>query len=31
VVPAGHWVKLVSTVAGTGTTAIVSQVEETLN
>jgi hypothetical protein len=31
VVPAGHWVKLVSTVTGTGSTAIVSQVEETLN
>ena len=31
VVPAGHWVRLVSTVSGTGSTAIVSQVEETLN
>lgn len=31
VVPAGHWVKLVSTVTGTGSTAIVSQVEEILN
>ncbi|WP_298704628.1 hypothetical protein [uncultured Variovorax sp.] len=31
VVPAGHWVRLVSTVSGTGSAAIVSQVEETLN
>lgn len=31
VVPAGHWVRLVSTISGTGTTAIISQVEETLN
>ncbi len=31
IVPAGHWVRLVSTVSGTGSTAIVSQVEETLN
>lgn len=29
-VPAGHWVRLVSTVTGTGTTAIVSQVETVL-
>ena len=29
-VPPGHYVRLVSTVAGTGTTAIVSQVELTL-
>lgn len=31
IVPAGHWVRLVSTVSGTGSTAIVSQFEETLN
>lgn len=31
VVPAGHWVRLVSTVSGTGSAAIVSQVEEALN
>ncbi len=31
IVPAGHWVRLASTVSGTGSTAIVSQVEETLN
>lgn len=31
VVPAGHWVRLVSSVSGTGMTAIVSQVEATLN
>ncbi|UYW34471.1 hypothetical protein [Methylorubrum extorquens] len=31
IVPAGHWVRLVSTVSGTGSTAIVSQVEATLN
>lgn len=31
VVPAGHWVRLASTVSGTGSTAIVSQVEEVLN
>jgi hypothetical protein len=29
-VPAGHYVRLVSTVTGTGSTAIVSQVEEVL-
>lgn len=31
IVPVGHYVRLVSTVSGTGTTAIVSQVEEALN
>lgn len=31
VVPAGHYVRLNSTTSGTGTTAIVSQVEEVLN
>lgn len=30
IVPAGHYVRLVSAVTGTGTTAIVSQVEEVL-
>lgn len=30
IVPPGHYVRLVSTVAGTGTTAIVSQTEEAL-
>lgn len=30
IVPAGHYVKLVSTVVGTGSTAIASQVEEVL-
>lgn len=30
IVPPGHWVRLISTVTGTGTTAIVSQTEETL-
>lgn len=30
IVPPGHWVRLVSTVTGTGTTAIVAQTEETL-
>ncbi|NIJ24834.1 hypothetical protein [Sphingomonas japonica] len=30
IVPAGHYVRLVSTTSGTATTAIVSQVEETL-
>lgn len=29
-VPTGHWVRLVSTTAGTGTTSIVSQSEEVL-
>ncbi len=31
IVPAGHWVRLVESKSGTGSTAIVSQVEETLN
>ena len=31
IVPAGHWVWLVSTVTGAGTTAVVSRAEETLN
>lgn len=31
VVPAGHYVRLVSTVSGTGSNTIISQVEETLN
>ncbi|MGX7706321.1 hypothetical protein [Methylobacterium sp. Gmos1] len=31
VVPAGHYVRLVSTVSGSGTATIIAQTEETLN